>query len=298
MKWCYAMCSAGDGRPTSRPGVQSVRRALQLLTWVCQRPADRRGHGISLAELTKLAGVSKPTVYRLMNTLEEFGLVIKLPQTDAYFPGPGLFERAHDGLAQISLVHLATQELDDLLQATNETVHLAVLNTTGPEVVYIDKRESSHTIRMISAVGRRAPMHCTSLGKAMLAFLPEDERHALIRTRPLVPATEHSLTDPDALERELAEIRLRGYSLDLEEHEEDIYCVGAPVFDHTGKPVAAISVTMPKFRTSIDRLHALGATVQRATIALSKKLGAGRHITRPPEGSPPLRSTHRGVNNM
>lgn len=226
---------------------------------------------MSLAALTRRAELSKPSVYRLMNTLEEFDLVTRDPASQLYRPGPRLFELAHQGLEQIELRHIAAPELDALREATNETVHLAILDRG--EVVYIDKRESNHTIRMISAVGRRVPVHCTSLGKAMLPFLLEDERHALIRARPLVPATKYSLTDPEALERDLAEIRVRGYSLDLEEHEVDICCVGAPVFDHTGNPVAAISVTMPKFRTSMERLHELGTEVKGVAGALSAKLG-------------------------
>ncbi len=267
------MRSATTNEPPPRPGVQSVRRALRLLQWVCERPADRQGHGTSLAELTCLAGVSKPTVYRLLNTLEEFGLVTKLPVADAYFPGPRLFELAHEGLEQIDLRHLAAQEMDQLQQKTNETIHLGVLNREQAEVVYVDKRESNHTIRMISAVGKMVPVHCTALGKAMLAFLPEKARRALINSQELKAATEHTITDPAALEQELAEIRKRCYALDIEEHEDDICCVGAPVFDHAGQVVAAISVTMPAFRTDKKQLHALGAVVRQAADDLTRKLG-------------------------
>ncbi len=225
-----------------------------------------------LAELTRLAGLSKPSVYRLMNTLEEFRLVSRGPGAGAYLPGPGLFQLADEGLERIDIRYLAGPELDELQRKTNETVHLALLE--DGEVVYVDKRESTQTIRMCSAVGRRAPVHCTGLGKAMLAFLSPTRQAEILRRRGLKQFTENTLTSVKALQRELAEIRRRGYALDVEEHEPDICCVGAPVFDYSGRVVAAISVTMPAFRTNVNSLHSLGSDVLRAAQSVSWILGS------------------------
>ncbi len=191
--------------------------------------------------------------------------------SNLYRPGPGLFELAHQGLEQIELRYLAAPELDALCHQTNETVHLAVLDKG--EVVYLEKRESNHTIRMYSAVGRRAPVHCTGLGKAMLAFLPQSEQEVILCSRELRRYTPRTLTDREALTRELASIRERGYAMDLEEHEEDICCVAAPVLDHCGRVVAAMSVTMPAFRTTNERLAELGVHVRAAGMSVSEKLG-------------------------
>lgn len=150
-------------------------------------------------------------------------------------------------------------------------MHLAVLDEG--EVVYVDKRESTHTIRMYSAVGRRAPVHCTGLGKAMMAFFSPARQAEILNRRGLKQFTENTLTSVDALQSEFAEIRRRGYALDVEEHEHDICCVGAPVFDYTGQVVAAISVTIPAFRTDVNSLHALGGDVLGAAQSVSRKLG-------------------------
>lgn len=253
---------------TSKEGVQSVYRALKLLEYICTSSNKR---GVSLSELSNYVGLSKPSVYRLIKTLQAFRLVSKEIETGFYFPGPGLIELAQKGLEHLEVRKLSLPYLEDLQKKTNETVHLAVLDSG--EVVYVEKRESTQTIRMYSAVGRRAPAHCTGLGKAILAFLPERERWQILEEKGLTAYTSNTITSIADFESECARIRSRGFALDLGEHEEDIRCVAAPIFDHRGRPVAALSVAIPAFRTDKEQLERLGPELASAAQDISRKLG-------------------------
>jgi len=186
-------------------------------------------------------------------------------------PGSGLIELAQKGLGQFEIRSIALPYLEDLQKKTNETVHLAILDSG--EVVYLEKRESTQTIRMYSAVGRRAPAHCTGLGKAILAFLPEEERQRILKEKGLKAYTPNTITLLSEFERGCDRIRERGFALDLGEHEVEIRCVAAPILDHTGRPVAALSVAVPAFRTDEAQLEALGPEVVQATQEISRKLG-------------------------
>ena len=250
------------------PRVQSVYRALKLLDYICSSEDHR---GVSLSELSEYIGLSKPSVYKLLSTLQEFRLVSKDPRSGLYKPGPGLLELAHRGLERLELRDLALPELEKLWRETNETVHLAVLDEG--EVVYLEKRESRQTIRMYSAVGRRAPAHCTGLGKAILAFLPQDERRRILAQKGMRKYTANTITNLKEFEAECKRIREQGYAFDLGEHEEEIRCVAAPILDHTGRPIAAISVAIPAFRADLARLKDIAPKVEAAARAVSEKLG-------------------------
>ncbi len=118
----------------------------------------------------------------------------------------------------------------------------------GDSAVYVLKIESRHTIRMFSRVGRRIPLYCTAIGKVLLAFAREDEREPALKGVRQLAFTQKTLTTRTALYAELERIRQQGFALDDEEHEEGIHCIAAPVFDHTGSVVAAISASWPGFR--------------------------------------------------
>lgn len=248
--------------------IQSVYRALRLLDYICSHD----GHeGVRLSELSRFSGLSKTSVYYLLSTLQEFRLVSKNPQTGLYMPGPGLLELAHRGWEHIELRSLARPKLEKLWRETNETVHLAILDEG--EVVYLDKRESPKAVRMYSAIGRHAPVHCTGLGKAIVAYLSPEERRHLLAQKGMHCFTANTITCPQAFEEECRKIRERGYAVDLGEHEIDIRCVAAPIFDHTGRPIAAISVAIPAFRADWARLEAIAPMVKEAARALSEKMG-------------------------
>jgi DNA-binding IclR family transcriptional regulator len=147
------------------------------------------------------------------------------------------------------------------------------------EVVYVEKIDSYQTLRMYSQIGRRSPMYCTGLGKALLAYLAPHELKVFLKRKELHRHTEHTLTTSKALLAELEQIREQGYALDNEEHEEGIRCVAAPVFGFRGQAVAAISVAGPTLRLNDEKIAYLIPLVREAAADISARLG---HRPSPP----------------
>lgn len=259
-----------DSLPPARGGgVQAVERAILLLEALAERDA-----GIS--ELARETGLHKATVHRLIRTLADAGLVQPTPDGTRYRLGLRLAEFGGKVLARLDLREVALPYLRELRDRTRLTVHMAVLDRT--DVVYIEKLDSPANLRMASHVGSRNPLYCTALGKALLAAMPEDRADALLDGVPMVPRTPTTITDREALRRELAETRRRGYAIDNEENEEGIRCVGAAVFGHGGQPVAAISASGPLFSVADDDIAPLGEAVRHAAAAISRAMGwTGSH---------------------
>ena len=165
----------------------------------------------------------------------------------------------------------ATPHLKELVRKCNETVHLGVLE--GGEVLYLAKEESSQTIRMISYVGKRAPLHCTALGKVLLAFLPEEERKKILKQEELPRLTDNTITDRNKLEKELSKIQIQGFALDREENEKDVRCIAAPIRNYRGEVIAAISISSPVFRIDKNAQNNLKVALIETSRKISKRLG-------------------------
>jgi len=174
-------------------------------------------------------------------------------------------------LERLDLPELAKAGLRELSRASQETAHLAVLE--GTDMLYIDKVDSPQSVRMHSVIGTRNPLYCTAMGKAILAFLPPEERDTLLDEITLTPRTSRTITDKAALATHLERVRVRGFAIDDMENEEGIRCVGAPIFDHTGSVTAAVSISGPAYRLSDSRLQELSALVAGIGEAISGKLG-------------------------
>lgn len=246
--------------------VQAVSRALSLLELVC-----RSGRPITLGQAAAQAGLVRPTAHRLLSTLIDHGLVAQDPATKEYRAGLKLFELSNEVARSLDVRPQALPEIRQLSRETNETVHLGILDEG--EVVYIDKVESAQTIRMYSAVGKRAPAHCTAVGKALLAYLPAESLRQVIQARGLREFTRTTITTIDALERDLELIRERGYAIDDGEHEPEIRCVASPIRDHTGAVIAAMSLTAPATRMSRERMAAFAPLVRSHADRVSMRLG-------------------------
>ena len=243
---------------------QTVLKALDVLE--CLADAER---ALSAQQVARDCGLSRPTAYRLLTTLQARGYVAGGEESH-YRLGAAVLRLGQSVLDQIELPELAKPALRELSRQTGETAHLGVLD--GAEVLYLDKVEGSHRVRLRSAIGTRGPLHCTSLGKAILAHLPAAERDALLARLDLPRRTPRTITDRASLVAHLAEVRARGYALDEIENEEGVLCVGAPIFDHTGRTFAAVSISGPDFRLS-GRIAELAGHVTRAARAVSRELG-------------------------
>ena len=224
----------------------SIDRVFQVLAIVCEASAPLR-----FSDIVAQSGLPKSTVNRLLAALVANDMARVDASGRRYVAGYGLLQLAKRTWDELDIRAAASDELESLLADVQETLHLAVVE--GHELVYVDKRESPQTIRLFSAVGKRGPLYCTGVGKAILAFMAPAERDPVVADIVFARHTPNTLADADALDAELAAVRARGCAFDMEEHEEGIRCVAAPIFNFRGQPVAGISVTsaasrMPRAR--------------------------------------------------
>ncbi|CAM3771460.1 IclR family transcriptional regulator [Mesobacillus zeae] len=246
--------------------VKSVGRALEIIEIV-----SAKKNGLGVTEIAKQIDINKSSVHRILATLVQYGYVVQDGETGKYRLGYKFLEYSSRLLDSIDLRAEARPFLQELEKETNEVIHL-VIHDHG-EVVYIEKLEGNETLRMHSKVGRRAPMHCTSVGKAILAFLPENIVFEILARKGLPQHTEKTITKEDVLLQELEEIGRKGYALDLEENEKGITCIAVPILDHSGRAVAAVSVSGPSTRMSDGTMQELQGEMKQIGRELSARLG-------------------------
>lgn len=225
---------AAEGRPAG--GVQSIARAFELLELI----ADLGGVA-SLSQLGARSVLPLPTIHRLVRTLVDLGYVRQLPSR-AYALGPRLIRLSEN--AGRLLGTWATPHLEQLVAAIGESANLALLD--GDQVVYAAQVPGRHDMRMHTEVGRRARVHCTAVGKAILADLPDDRTVEIFRRAGAVAQTEHTITTLPAFLDELGRVRSLGYAVDDEEQELGVRCVAVSLPARAGR--AAISVSGPSAR--------------------------------------------------
>ncbi|WP_346012545.1 IclR family transcriptional regulator [Streptomyces sp. SID3343] len=260
--------------PTTRNQSASLRRALAVLEHVRDHAGTAPGTGgLSLTAVAEALELSKSTVLRLAQPLLDTGLLARDREHGHFRLGPGALALGQAYLAGIDLRTAASEQAHKLMREAGGTVHLCVPD--APYIVYIDKVENETAVRMASRIGSRAPMYCTAVGKAMLAWLPEDV-FTLVVDAGLPTVTARTLTDPGLLRTELARIRGRGYSVDDRENEPEVRCVAAPIFDHNDIVVGALSVSGLTSRVTAARVRELGPAVAGAALRVSRTLGATR----------------------
>ncbi len=263
--------------------VQVLDRAVAIINAVAESRDDA-----GLAELAETVHLHKSTVHRILMILEGYRIVYRDPQTGRYRLGLRLFELGTIAIGSFNIRERARRHLEQLLYEVDETVHLCVLD--GGEVLYLDKFEPSRSVRMASRIGRRNPAHCTAVGKAILAWLPEGEVDQILQKRGLQRLTKNTITTPAELKADLKTIRRRGFSIDNEEVEEGVRCVGAAVLDHAGRPLAAISISAPSFRMGLEKIDIVAGPVCRAAKMLSEESGYRGPWPTEIAGSPALTS--------
>jgi DNA-binding IclR family transcriptional regulator len=245
--------------------VESADRVLRLLE--CFAPHEK---DMSLGEIAERVGLPKSSVHRLLATLVAHGFVERNDNTRRYRLGIRLFELGSAAIHERGLHNAAHPVLELLSTGTGETCHLAVLS--AGEAVYVYKVDGPASIIMSSRVGGRAPCHATSIGKVLAAWAREDVLSQILE-RPMPPYTASTITSVPAYEAELARVRERGYALDLEEFEEGLRCIAAPVRDQTAQVVSALGIAGPRRRLDDSQLDRLAAEVVKAANLLSRNLG-------------------------
>jgi DNA-binding IclR family transcriptional regulator len=239
--------------------IQSLARGLKILDLLGQS-AD----GLSITALAEALGVDKGSASRLAATLRHYGYVEKDEDTRCYHLGPQVVNLSRRVLARLPLREAAKPFMRQLMERTGECAHLAVL--TQGKVLYIDQVESPATLRVNAEVGTMNPLHCTALGKALLAF-SKIEIPAFLETH-----TPHTITDPAALRQALEETQRQGYAVDDEEFTADVRCIAVPVFDYRGKVIGSIGISGPATRITLERLPELAAMVVETGKALSERM--------------------------
>ena len=270
----------------ARYTVDAAAKALDLLGAFSFREPR-----LSLADLATRTGIPRPTAFRLLTTLEQAGFVSKI--SGEYQLGIKCFVLGNIVAATLDLREKAHAHLERLRDATGETVHLAVLERQ--QVLYLERLQSPHPIGfMRSRIGGVVPAYCTSLGKTLMAFRPADEIERWLRTQPLKPMTRATITSARRLSKELRSIRERGYAVDEQEHEVGVRCVAAPIANHAGDVVAAISVAGPADRLPRPLVgSAMAQAVVAAARAISSELGASTESA-PVETYRAVRPAHGG----
>ena len=226
---------------------------------------------MNMTELSEKLGFYPSTTHRILDTLKHWGYVEQDSHTQKYQLGLKALELGMAKLHQMDLVREATPYLKELVNQCNETVHLGVLEEG--EVLYLAKEESSQTIRMISYVGKRAPLHCTALGKVLLAYMSEKERKKILQDKGLPRLTEKTITDKRKLEKELGEVKEQNFALDREENEKDVCCIAAPIRNYQGEVIAALSISSPIFRIDKNAQNNLKKALIETSEKISKRLG-------------------------
>lgn len=242
---------------------QSLHRGLVVLTELAANP-------LTLDQLAERLDVHKSTVMRLLRTLEDNRFVRRVDQHH-YRLGSALFSLANQALEDLDVRGTARAELEALGERTGHTVHLATCE--HDEVVYIDKVDSSHSVRMYSRVGRRAPLHCTAVGKVLVAEWPAQRRAALVERLHYSVWTANTISGPEQFFAELDRVAARGYAVDDAEHEDFVHCIAAPLRGDHGGVVAAVSISVPRVLLSKEGLLALVDELVPTTKRISAELG-------------------------
>lgn len=220
--------------------VQSVIRAFDILELL-----DNENE-LGISEISERLGLEKSTVHRLISTLKHKGYVEQNNSNHKYLNSFKLFEMGNNVVERLGLRRQAQPFMEALSVDSRETVNLAIMD--GKHIIYIDKIESSETIKVDLRIGKKLPSYCTGLGKAMLAFMSEERVKELLEGETFFRYTHNTVRDFSHLLEQLKKIRGQGYCIDDEEYVGGLVCIASPVRNFSGEVVAAMSIAVPKYR--------------------------------------------------
>jgi len=240
--------------------IQSLARGLKIMELMAAHE-----DGIGVTELAEKLGVDKSSASRLVHTLARYGYAEQIAGTRRYRLGPQVVRLSRSLLTRMPLREEAKPFLRQLVDRTGECAHLAIL--AQGQALYIDQVESPATLRVTTGVGTLAPLHCTALGKCLLAFTDDVPLPAEL------PAfTPRTITDHETLRLHLEQTRRQGYAVDDEEYDYGVRCVAAPVYDFRGKVIGAIGISGPAGRMSLDHLPDFARIVMEISKGLSDRM--------------------------
>lgn len=249
--------------------VAAVLRVFSILTALSERKDT------SVTELSVRLAMPKATVYRFLQTMKSLGFVHQESESERYGLTMKLFDVGAKAIQHLDLVELAKPQMQILSEKTSETIHLGIL--VDGEVIYINKVDAKYTLGMYSRVGKRAPIHVTALGKALMAWETPERRDAIMAGMHYTRFRPNSAVGPEQFLEELERTRQRKYGIDDQEFEEHVICMSAPIFDHWNSVVAGLSVSFPEFRFDPARKEEYAAMIVDASRAVSLALGCSAY---------------------
>lgn len=262
------------GRPkafhdkTDQNTVQALDRGLQILAHVAAHP------GRTLSEIAERTGEAVATVFRALVTLQGHGMVEVEEPGQFWHVGPGAFRVGSAFLRRTKVVERARQPMEALMRETGETANLGI--EVGDEVMFVAQVEAHEAIRAFFPPGTKGPMHSSGIGKALLAWYPEDRVQAILARKGLEKFTTLTITSEGSLLRDLAHTRDRGFAVDDQERTEGMRCIAAPIFNAHGEPVAGLSVSGPAFRVGLSEANRIGSLVRAAADKVAEATGGVR----------------------
>lgn len=251
---------------SNRKVIASVQRALDILDLF-----DNKHGELGNAEIARLLDLPVGTAAGLIYTLRTNGYLAQNPVNRKYRLGFKLAERTRVLFDQLDLRRVALPYLEQLREWCDESVNLGIQD--GQFVVYIERMFGRQSLGIRSELGKHAPIHSTALGKALLAFQPGEAVERFVAGYKFEPVTRYTILEPGAFLADLALTRQRGFGMDDEENEIGGRCVAAPIFDSSGLPAAAVSVSVPVQRMPADRVAEFGRMLQKTALQISRDLG-------------------------
>ena len=245
--------------------IASVEKALNILELISQHD-----EGLTTTEISKMTGQGTSATFHLLNTLRLAGYIRQDKNSKRFFIGYTLLRLAKSAKEQFSLSNVADEYLKKLTLKYNETSNLIILE--GLNIEYISQYEGNHLIKMFTQIGAQVPYNCTGGGKAIAAFLPENELTELLNKTVFIPYTKNTCMTVSQLMKKIEEVRKNGYAMDNEECEIGVTCIAAPVFNEKHYPVAAISISGPTPRLKEKGMSELAETIKIAASQISEKL--------------------------
>ncbi|MFD2922228.1 IclR family transcriptional regulator [Halobacillus naozhouensis] len=248
------------------PIIQSVDRALSILNLF-----DEYSPELKITEISERMHLNKSTIHSLLKTLQKNHYIEQNMENGKYKLGMKLFERGNFVIHNLDIRSTAKRHLIDLSMKTGHTINLVILD--DKEGVYIDKVEGTSGTILYSRIGRRIPVHCSAVGKALVAFKGEEELNRILDGYIYKKQTPHTITSEKSFRNELEEVKKRDYAFEKEENEPGVCCFAVPVRDHMNQVVAAVSLSMPSARMKMEDLDAVILQLKKTGENISAQMG-------------------------
>lgn len=253
-------------RDENKPFVPTIERTFRVLEALAAHP-----HGCGISDLSHALGIAKSTTFNILTTLTELGYIYRTDADNKFHLSLKLFSLGSTVVERLDLRRVSASILQELVDVTGETANLGTIQ--GDEAVYIECLSGPHLVTVNTFPGKRLPLHSTALGKALLAWLPQEQARAILLTSDRQDPSSGIAAKVERLLAEFAEVRRLRYAVDNEEDAPGMRCVGAPIFDYTGQVVAAISLTAPTQRMPLEQIPETAVLVVESAQRISRRLG-------------------------